>query len=299
MKLIELLEQSANRLDASDCYYGHGTATPEDEALYIVVEALGLHYATVHESFDKVISSEQVKLVDDLIARRINERIPAAYILGIAYFAGLRFFIDERALVPRSPIAELIQNRFAPWYEGPATGAHILDMCTGSGCIGIAAAQYFEHSEAILCDISYEALNLARKNVEYHKMGDRIRLVEGDGIGALKQASTKEPDPRFDLVLCNPPYVDDDDLSSMPAEYHHEPALGLGSGHDGLDFTREFLRAVLKYIHQHTLIVLELGNSIEAFAAAYPQLNFVLPDLEQGGHGVALIYGKDLLSEAL
>ena len=297
MTLLELLEELANSLEQSDCYYGHGTDNPQDEALYIAVETLNLDYASVHQYFDQTIDEGLRLEAEKIVRQRIESRLPAAYLLGKAYFAGLCFKIDERALVPRSPIAELIHRKFSPWLASSQLAQElplqILDMCTGSGCIGIAAGLAIPNSRVTLCDLSADALALANENIAVHELAERCLVKLGNGLEAVADDRSS---PCYDLVLCNPPYVDNEDLAMMPAEYHHEPALGLGSGKDGLDFTRQFLLQLPQYIHDDTVIVLELGNTQEAFFEQFAHLHCVQAELENGGHGVLIIMGEDLCS---
>lgn len=232
----------------------------------------------------RLTTSERARVVAN-IQRRIEERIPAAYITGQAWFAGLPYAVDERVLVPRSPIAELIEKRFAPWLtEEPL---QILDLCTGSGCIGIACAYAFPDAEVQLSDISFDALAVAEENIHQHGMADRVFAMQSDLFENLLGQ-------RFDLIVSNPPYVDAEDMASLPDEFHAEPELGLASGDDGLDFTRRLLREAQDYLTDEGLLVVEVGNSWPALEAAYPDLPFVWVEFERGGHGVFVLTAQDL-----
>ncbi len=216
----------------------------------------------------------------EILRRRIEERIPAAYLLGEAWFCGIPFSVDERVLVPRSPIAELIEQRFAPWL--PAEPARILDLCTGSGCIGIACAYAFEQAEVVLADLSFDALEVANVNIERHDLGERVYTVQGDGFAGL-------PGQRFDLIVSNPPYVDAEDFADMPAEFHHEPELGLACGDDGLDLVRRMLAEAADHLSEKGLLIVEVGNSEVHVQALYPEVDFTWLEFEHGGHGVFML----------
>lgn len=215
-----------------------------------------------------------------LLLRRIEARIPAAYLLGEAWFCGLPYVVDERVLVPRSPIGELIEGRFAPWLQG--TPARILDLCTGSGCIGIACAHAFPAAEVVLADLSFEALEVANLNIERHGVEERVYTVQGDGFDGL-------PGQRFDLIVSNPPYVDAEDFADMPAEFHHEPELGLACGEDGLDLVRRMLAEAADHLSDDGLLVVEVGNSQVHVEAAYPEVEFAWVEFARGGHGVFVL----------
>jgi ribosomal protein L3 glutamine methyltransferase len=214
------------------------------------------------------------------------DRVPVAYLLGEAWFAGLRFEVDPAVLIPRSPIAELIEAGFEPWIGG-AEPAHILDLCCGSGCIGIAAGLHFPGATVDLADISAAGLAIAHRNVALHGVADRVRVRESDLFSALEGE-------RYDLILCNPPYVDAAEMAALPAEFRHEPRLGLAAGEDGLDLVRRILSDARAHLSENGTLVLEVGASADALEAAYPRLPLLWPDFERGGHGVALIRAADL-----
>ena len=233
----------------------------------------------------KILSEEEKDSISELFDRRINEKIPAAYLTGEAWFAGFKFVVDSRVLIPRSPIAELVEAEFSPWLvKTPAT---ILDLCAGSGCIGIACAHYFPGSRVTLSDISTDALTVAEKNIEIHQLSQRVVALESDLFDGLGKE-------RYDLIVSNPPYVDAEDLASMPKEYHHEPAIGLASGFDGLDFTRRLLREAVDHLSEEGVLVVEVGNSWEALDDAFPEIPFMWLEFERGGHGVFLLTAEQL-----
>ena len=283
--LRDFFRWAASEFIAAGLFYGHGTDNPWDEAEQLVLHAVHLNPPLADEWLDaRLTRPERVKVIEN-IRRRIEERIPAAYITGKAWFAGMPFYVDERVLVPRSPIAELIEKQFAPWLtEEPS---QILDLCTGSGCIGIACAYAFPDAEVQLSDISFEALAVAEENIQQHDLSDRVFFIQSDLFDSLQ-------DQRFDLIVSNPPYVDAEDMASLPEEYHAEPELGLASGVDGLDFTRRLLAEAVDHLTSNGLLVVEVGNSWSALEMAYPSLPFTWVEFERGGHGVFVLTAPDL-----
>ncbi len=269
-------------------YYGHGTDNARDEALLLIGHALHLPPEGDSTLLDARLTRAERERVYSLMRRRIEERLPAAYLTGEAWFAGLRFAVDERVLVPRSPIAELIEQGFEPWLGG-AEPQRILDLCTGSGCIGIACAYAFEEAEVDLADLSSDALAVAADNIARHGLGQRVRALQSDVFDGLAGE-------RYDLIVSNPPYVDAEDLAAMPAEYHAEPAMGLGSGDDGLDITRRILAGAAEHLNEGGLLVVEVGNSWVALEQAFPQLPFTWVEFEHGGHGVFVLSRESLLA---
>ncbi|WP_225772540.1 50S ribosomal protein L3 N(5)-glutamine methyltransferase [Pseudomonas sp. Marseille-Q5115] len=275
--LRDHIRWAVSRFHAEGLYFGHGTDNAWDEARQLVVGALHLPWDISDAYLDCRLEDDELSHVQHLLRRRIKDRIPAAYLLGEAWFCGMPFVVDERVLIPRSPIAELIGQRFAPWLA--ATPARILDLCTGSGCIGIACAQAFPAAEVVLADLSFEALEVANQNIERHELDARVFTVQGDGFGGL-------PGQRFDLIVSNPPYVDAEDFADMPPEYHHEPALGLACGDDGLDLVRRMLAEAADHLTEHGLLVVEVGNSQVHVQDLYPEVDFTWFEFAHGGHGV-------------
>lgn len=281
----DFLRWAASEFLAAKLFYGHGTDNPWDEAEQLVLHALHMAPPLADEWLDaRLTSDERIRVVSN-IQRRIEERIPAAYITGQAWFTGLPFVVDERVLVPRSPLAELIEKGFTPWLV--AEPREILDLCTGSGCIGIACAYQFPDANVQLSDISFDALAVAEDNIVQHGLTERVFALQSDLFDNL-QGQT------FDLIVSNPPYVDADDMASLPDEFHAEPELGLASGNDGLDFTRRLLAEAADYLTENGLLVVEVGNSWPALAEAYPALPFVWVEFERGGHGVFVLTAQDL-----
>lgn len=284
--LRDVLRWSVSRFRQAELCFGHGTDNAWDEARWLVLGSLSLPHDSPDWVLDARLSTPERERLSSLLRRRIVERVPTAYLLGEAWFAGLRFTVDPRVLIPRSPIAELLDAGLEPWLGGRYP-ARILDLCCGSGCIGIAAALRFPGSRVDLADVSADALALARQNVRAHGLGDAVRVIESDLFAALG-------DETYDLILCNPPYVDAADMAVLPPEFHHEPRLGLAAGEDGLDLARRILAGARERMTDDGMLVLEVGNSAEALEASFPDIAFLWPDFENGGAGVALISAADL-----
>jgi len=283
--LRDYIRWGASRFRAAELYFGHGTENAYDEAELLVLHAVHFTPPIDDTWLDARLTYEERQAIITFFDRRIDERIPAAYLIGKSWFAGLPFSVDTRVLVPRSPIAELIEQQFAPWLQQEPE--YILDLCTGSGCIGIACAYAFPDAAVDLSDISPDALAVAEQNIAFHELTDRVRAIESDLFSGLHEL-------RYDLIVSNPPYVDADDLASMPAEYHAEPALGLASGNDGLDFTRRLLREANDHLTDNGVLIVEVGNSWVALDEAYPELPFTWIEFERGGHGVFLLTAEQI-----
>lgn len=289
-RVIEAVHACADILDSAGVFCGHGTDNIWDEAVQLVLFALDLPADSPATVGQQAIARGDIERIESLLRRRVKGRIPLPYLTGEAWFAGLRFACDRRALVPRSPLAELVLGGFQPWYAG-GKPTSILDLCCGGGAIGIAAAIHFPQARVVLSDIDADALSLAVVNVRQHGVGDRVRCVEGSLFAGLANE-------RFDIILCNPPYVDAGDLEGMPPEYQHEPPIGLGAGDDGLDLARQILDAAAAHLNPDGLLLLEVGNSWVALEAAFPQVAFTWVELESGGHGVLAMQAQELRESA-
>ncbi|MCK7548547.1 50S ribosomal protein L3 N(5)-glutamine methyltransferase [Marinobacter koreensis] len=281
----DYLRFASSRFAASSLFFGHGTDNVWDEAVQLVMRSLHLPLENNTLFLDARLTREERTLIVDRINRRVNERVPLAYLLGEAWFMGMPFNVDERVLVPRSPIGELLENGLQPWL-GDTPVTRVLDLCTGSGCIGIGAAMVFDEAEVDLSDISEDALAVAESNIELHGVGDRVRTVKSDVFASVTG--------KYDVILSNPPYVDAQDLASMPEEYRHEPELGLAAGQDGLDIAHRILAGAADHLTENGLLIVEVGNSWVALDEAYPELPFTWLEFENGGDGVFLLRAEDL-----
>jgi ribosomal protein L3 glutamine methyltransferase len=281
-----LIERGSRRLSRARVFFGHGTDNARDEAAALILHALGLPHDASATHYRRRVSAAAAARAMALIGRRIEERIPAAYLTGVSGFAGLRFRVDARVLVPRSPIAELIERRFQPWIE-PARVRRVLDIGTGSGCIAIATARAFPRARVDAADVSAEALAVARQNVRWHRLARRVRLVKSDHFGALKRSS-------YDIIVTNPPYVGARELKSLPPEYRHEPRVALAAGRSGLDSVRVILREAARHLRPRGLLVVEVGNTEHALRRAFPRLPFMWLEFERGGGGVFLLTREQL-----
>lgn len=284
--LRDFIRYGASEFTRSQLFFGHGTDNAWDEATALVLHGVSLPAHAGVEVLDARLTVAEKQTIIDLFGRRVYERMPAPYLTGEAWFAGLPFRVDQRVLIPRSPIAELIEQAFTPWlYEPPQ---QILDMCTGSGCIGIGCATVFPDAQVLLSDISSDALAVAKQNIAEHTVSGSVDLIQSDLFANINQ--------QFDLIVSNPPYVDARDLADMPPEFHHEPRLALASGTDGLDFTRRLLGEAAAYLTERGCLCVEVGNSRAHLEAAFPQAPFYWVELEKGGQGVFILYREQLVN---
>ncbi len=284
----EIITRGAIELDRGKAYFGHGTDSAWDESVAIVFWSLGIDMSAGREVLDRTISEVDRANIARLFTRRIKERIPVPYLTREAWFCGESYYVDERVIIPRSPIAELIEAQFSPWLDHQKV-KHILDLCCGSGCLGIAVAKAFPEARVDLVDISPDALDVARINIKRHGVGDRVSCIKSD---LFNQVTCRD----YDLVISNPPYVDAQDFETMPREFHREPVLALKGGNDGLDLVSRILVQVSEYLSSRGLLVVEVGNSETALLEKYPDLPLVWAEFERGGHGVFLLEAEDLLA---
>jgi ribosomal protein L3 glutamine methyltransferase len=284
--LRDYIRWAASEFTRQRLSFGHGFATALDEAVYLVLHALDLPWDWPREYFDARLTLQEREQVMAKLMLRIKTRQPAAYITREAWFCGLPFFVDERVLVPRSPIAELIEHRFQPWID--ASRVHrVLDLCTGSGCIAIACQYAFPEAEVSASDISQDALEVARINRERHGLEDRLALYHSDLFRDI-------PAQRYDLIVSNPPYVDAEDMAALSDEFRAEPRLGLEAGEDGLELVDRMLREAPAWLPAGGLLVVEVGNSQTAMMERYPDLPLTWVDFERGGDGVFCIGAAEL-----
>lgn len=282
--LEKAIRTAARVFERNSLSYGHGTETPIDEASWLILHAIGLS-PLLAPDYSQQLSREQVQACNRLLQQRVESRKPAAYLTGETWFAGHRMLCDERALVPRSPLAEFITGDFWGLLDG-VSAPEILDLCTGGGCIAIACALAKPDARVDASDVSPEALSLARENVQLHELQERVHLVEGSLFEPIERS--------YDLIISNPPYVDVRDIAGMPEEFTHEPLLGLEAGDDGLDLVRVMLREASKYLNAGGALIVEVGNSWEALGRAYPDTEFHWLAFEQGGSGVFMLHREQL-----
>ena len=288
--VAQTIERVAARLEAAGLSFGHGTDNAIDEAAELIFFGAGLRHEDAATAYEKSLTPEQRERIDVLIERRIRERVPAAYLTNRMWFAGHEFFVDTRVLVPRSPIAELIEARFEPWIEANDV-RRILDIGTGSGCIAIASALAFPDATADAADISDDALAVTRINIERHCVAERVRAVRSDVYSALDART-------YDVIVTNPPYVGSEELASLPEEYRREPELGLFGGTDGLDIVRRILAGAAAHLEPGGILIGEVGNTEEVLQAAFPDVPFVWLEFERGGGGVFVLTRDELESLA-
>lgn len=284
--ILDFIRWGASHFRAAELSFSHGMASALDEAAYLVLHTLHLPVDTPELYFASKLTQAEKQKVLDILERRIIERKPAAYLTNEAWFAGLPFFVDERVLVPRSPIAELIEKQFYPWTDDSQV-QHVLDLCTGSGCIGIACAYAFPNAEIDLSDISADAIAVAKMNIERHGLNAHVKAIESNLFANLQGK-------RYDLIVSNPPYVDAAEIAEMSSEFKHEPLLGLAAGTDGLDIAHRILAQAREHLSDHGILIVEVGNSQFALAEAYPNVAFQWLEFERGGDGVFLLTAAQL-----
>lgn len=282
----DCLRWAESALRRAGVFLGHGSDDHGDECLALLMHVLALPLDSDPRMLDARLLADEIERFVGLVKRRVNDRVPTPYLTGQAWFCGLPFYVDERVLIPRSPLAELIEARFQPWLRAERV-ARVLDLCTGSGCIAIACAYALEHASVDASDISEPALAVCQRNIAEHDLAARVRAVRSDGFTQLPG--------RYDLIVSNPPYVDASEMAALPEEYRHEPELALASGADGLDFTRRLLHEAADHLNEDGVLIVEVGASDEQVMAVWPQVPFFWFEFERGGEGVFMLERRQLL----
>lgn len=287
LTLRDLIRYGVSRLNAAQVALGHGSDNAWDETVYLVLHALHLPLDTLEPFLDARVLDEERNRVLDLIDRRVTERVPAAYLTNEAWLRGHRFYVDARVIVPRSPIAELLDEGLSPWVQDAQAVDSVLDMCTGSGCLAILSALAFPYARVDAVDVSPDALEVARRNVDDYGLADRLALHRSDLFDSL-------PERQYDVIVCNPPYVNSGSMDALPQEYRHEPQLALAGGADGMDLVRRILQAAPRYLSENGVLVLEIGHERDFFEAAFPELSPVWLDTEQASDQLLLLTREQL-----
>ncbi len=282
----DFIRIATSRFNSAGLYYGHGTDNAWDEAIALVLHTLHLPLDISPVVLDANLTQEERETLTELIEQRVEKRIPVPYLTHEAWFAGMPFYVDERVLIPRSPIAELIESHFQPWIN-PDKVERILDLCTGSGCIAIACAKAFPDVAIDASDISSDALAVAKINVLRHGMVNQIHLYESDLFASLSPN-------KYDIIVTNPPYVSSEEMFDLPNEFQHEPELGLAAGTQGLDAAIRILREATHYLNDKGILVVEVGNSEYALAENYPSIPFTWLEFQRGGGGVFMLTAEQL-----
>jgi ribosomal protein L3 glutamine methyltransferase len=283
---VESLEQQF--LDA-DLYFGHGSANAYDEAAYLVLHTLKLPLDDLESVWERRLTTNEQRELAAIVKRRIDERVPAAYLTHEAWLGPYRFYVDERVIVPRSFIAELMYDELSPWIADPADVGSVLDLCTGSGCLAIVAALTFESATVDAVDLSADALAVAERNVGDYELSSRVSLIASDMFASLK-------DKRYDLIISNPPYVTGESMAALPQEYLREPQMALASGNDGLDHVRTILREAPQHLNENGLLVVEVGFNRHGVEAAFPHIPFTWAEVSAGDELVFLITREELIA---
>ncbi len=276
----DVVRWAVTEFNRAGLFFGHGTDNAWDEAVQLIFPSLNIELQSNVMILQSRLTKRERQMLVDLVVTRIEQRIPVPYLTNSAWFAGLEFYVDERTLVPRSPIAELIEAKFAPWVkESPK---RILDLCTGSGCIAIACAYAFPDAEVDAVDLSEDALEVADINIQNHGVSQQVFPIQSDLFSGVENE-------KYDLIVSNPPYVDAEDMANLPEEYKHEPELGLACGNDGLDLVRDMLRQASSMLNEDGVMFVEVGNSQVHLQAAYPDIPFQWIEFSIGGHGVFVL----------
>lgn len=289
--LRDFLRYAISRFNEAQLSFGHGTANAYDEAAYLLLHTLHLPIDTLEPFLDATLLESEREAVMSVIERRATDRVPAAYITGEAWMQGYRFTVDERVIVPRSLIGEILHDRLHPWIDTPETVGAVLELCTGSGCLAILAADAFPNCEVDAVDISTDALEVAHQNVTDYTLDDRIALFHGDLYEPLVESFNER---RYDLIISNPPYVNADAMQTLPAEYLHEPNLALAGGLDGMDIVRRIIADARRWLTEDGILLIEIGNEREHVEAAFGGLDITWVTTSAGDDAVFLIQARDL-----
>lgn len=276
----DMIRWAASEFNRAGLFYGHGADNAIDDAMRLVMPLLSLPLQCDSEIYSARLTRRERESLVEMIIKRIELRIPVAYLTNTAWFAGLEFYVDERTLVPRSPFAELIGARFEPWVQ--ESPQRVLDLCTGSACIAIACAYAFPEAEIDAVDISDDALEVAEINIQGHGLEQQVTPIHSDLFSGVENE-------KYDLIVSNPPYVDAEDMANLPDEFKHEPELGLASGFDGLDLVRKMLNQAKDKLNENGLLFVEVGNSQVHLQSTYPEIPFQWIEFSAGGHGVFLL----------
>ena len=282
------LRYTVSRFEKSEIFFGHGTDNAYDEAVWLIMRALHLPLDTLDNFLDAKLTSDERKHLAHLIERRVTGRVPTAYLLREAWLKGYQFYVDERVIVPRSFIAELLEEGLSPWVEYPEIVQSAADICTGSGCLGVLLADAFPNAMIDVVDISQDAIDVCNINIKKYQLEDRVSAIQSDMFEALKGKT-------YDLIISNPPYVDAPSMATLPHEYRNEPQLALGSGDAGLDHTHTLLKEAANYLNDDGILVVEIGHNRHALLQAYPYLPFTWLEVASGDEFVFLISKKDLI----
>lgn len=283
----DCLRFAVSRFNQANLFFGHGSDNAYDEAVYLILHTLHLPLDQLEPFLDARLAASEVQDVLNMLRRRVNERLPAAYLTHEAWLGEHHFYVDGRVIVPRAFIAELLRDQLAPWINEPEAVSSVLDLCTGSGCLAILAALAFPQARIDAADLSPDALAVARVNVSSYELDDQIELILSDLFSGLRER-------RYDLILSNPPYVNAASVAALPEEYRHEPALALGSGEDGLDATRIILAQAREHLNPDGILIVEIGHNRDALEAAYPHLPFTWLDTSAGDQHVFLLRREEL-----
>ncbi len=283
----DYIRYAVSRFNAAGLFFGHGNDNAWDEAVYLTLHTLNLPLDRLEPFLDARLLPHEREQLLDIYTRRCQDRLPAAYLTHEAWLGEHRFYVDDRVIVPRSFIAELLDEQLAPWIDDPWSIESALDLCTGSGCLAILTALAFPNAEVAAVDLSPEAIAVAERNVADYRLSDRIELIHSDAFQNLAGR-------KFDLIVSNPPYVNAESVARLPPEYLHEPELALGSGEDGLDFTRIILREAKKHLTDNGILIVEIGHNRDPLEAAYPTLPFTWLDTAAGDEYVFLLHAADL-----